>query len=240
MNTFPCPSLVLSCAVCGRAKELDVRGYPRGDGSTVRARCGHHFCSECLLQRISHAAPHKYHCEEPGCGQPVAHFTICCNVGDGTEPFATECTWGGAIVESQAVSESRESGRNLRDAHGTVLAQAVSECRLLSLTPAVLGLVWPAERVVVGLRVCKELRRDLMVHCNGIVLAHGKGASLCERCLSEDFKRLPEHLTVTFKGNETIMFPLGMLAKCKTLVHLDLRSNGGDGIGDEGAGRLAG
>eukprot|EP00961_Rhodomonas_salina_P017433 234524-Rhodomonas_salina.5 len=96
MNTFPRPCSVVSCVVCGRVKELDTRGYPRdaGSGSTVQARCGHHFCSECLLERVAHAAPNEYHCEKPGCGQQVAAFTIRRTLGDGTEPFATECAWG--------------------------------------------------------------------------------------------------------------------------------------------------
>eukprot|EP00961_Rhodomonas_salina_P232799 3145402-Rhodomonas_salina.2 len=40
----PRPASIVTCVVCQRVQELDARGYPRHAGSTVRARCGHHFC----------------------------------------------------------------------------------------------------------------------------------------------------------------------------------------------------
>eukprot|EP00961_Rhodomonas_salina_P117917 1586784-Rhodomonas_salina.3 len=55
-----------------KGKGLNARGYPRD----VLARCGHHFCSECLLERGSRASPHEYQREEPGCGQRVASLFV--------------------------------------------------------------------------------------------------------------------------------------------------------------------
>lgn len=113
------------------------------------------------------------------------------------------------------------------------------ECTLLSLTPTVLGHVWPAEREVVGMRVCKQLRRDLIVHCSRIVLVGKAGATLVERCVSEDLCRLPENLMVTLKweGKDSVTCLLDVVGESKGLAHLDLQSNG---IGAEGAGMLAG
>eukprot|EP00961_Rhodomonas_salina_P262621 3548821-Rhodomonas_salina.1 len=69
MTTSSRLSSTVSCAVCGMMKELDARGYPVEAGSTVRARCGHHFCSECLLERIAGCFPQEYECEHAGCGE---------------------------------------------------------------------------------------------------------------------------------------------------------------------------
>eukprot|EP00961_Rhodomonas_salina_P077598 1040735-Rhodomonas_salina.1 len=142
--------------------ELDARGYPLDAGSTVRARCGHHFCSECLLERVSGCAPHEYRCEHVGCGQHVADFAIRRN--SGTEPFTTECAWGRKFVGTQATPlEVVTASKSITPwgAH-----------RLLSLPPALLGHAWPAERGVMGLRVCKQIparrRVVLALLCGGL------------------------------------------------------------------------
>eukprot|EP00961_Rhodomonas_salina_P002026 28072-Rhodomonas_salina.3 len=69
MSTLPRPCPTVSCTLCARVKELDARGFSRDAGSIVQARCGHHFCTECLLERLSRAAPDEYECEHPGCCQ---------------------------------------------------------------------------------------------------------------------------------------------------------------------------
>eukprot|EP00961_Rhodomonas_salina_P197518 2665384-Rhodomonas_salina.1 len=52
-----------------------------------------------------------------------------------------------------------------------------------------------------GVRVCKQLRRDLPVNCSRDVLYQSRGTfertSLCGDCVWEDFARLPEHVVVT-------------------------------------------
>eukprot|EP00961_Rhodomonas_salina_P044166 593394-Rhodomonas_salina.1 len=69
MTTSPRSCSTVDCAACGWATELDARGFPVEPGSTVRARCGHHFCSECLLERIAGCVPQEYECEHAGCGE---------------------------------------------------------------------------------------------------------------------------------------------------------------------------
>eukprot|EP00961_Rhodomonas_salina_P165954 2236097-Rhodomonas_salina.1 len=62
------------------------------------------------------------------------------------------------------------------DAHGGVPALAVTERGLLAVSPFLLGRLWPAERWIMGLRACKHLRRDLMVHCSSAALVQKAGA----------------------------------------------------------------
>lgn len=97
-SASPDSGSVMSCVVCGRVRELDGRGFPLEAGSTVRARCGHDFCSECLLDRISGSAPYAYECEQAGYVQSVGAFAILRKIGDGSEPFTTECVWGRKLV----------------------------------------------------------------------------------------------------------------------------------------------
>eukprot|EP00961_Rhodomonas_salina_P033981 457363-Rhodomonas_salina.1 len=228
------PGSIVSCTVCRRVKELDARGYPLDAGSsTVLARCGHHFCSECLLERSARSSEgraHEYRCEHPGCGQTVAPFVIRRNIGDGTEPFTTECGCAQKFVGARG--QPYEA-----DLHEVEPAQAAEECTLLVLPPTVLGYVWPAERGIMGMRVCKQLRRDLIVHCGSVVLVQKAGTTLSEHCVSEDFRRLPEDLMVTLKWKdqdfETSL--LRVLGECKRLAHLDLSYNN---IDAEGAGIL--
>eukprot|EP00961_Rhodomonas_salina_P029703 400010-Rhodomonas_salina.1 len=101
-----------------------------------------------------------------------------------------------------------------------------------------------------GMRVCKELHRDLIVHCSSAVLVQKVvrkgGATLSESCVSEDFKRLPDHLKVTLRwegsltgknGGARYLRLLAVLGECKGLAHLDLSHNC---IDDQGAEVLAG
>eukprot|EP00961_Rhodomonas_salina_P243307 3287774-Rhodomonas_salina.1 len=85
---------------------------------------------------------------------------------------------------------------------GGVPAEMAAESRLLLLLPTLLGHLWPGERVVIGLRVCKQLRRDLLVHCGSVILVPKEEAILSCCCILEDFGRLPATLMVTLKWKE--------------------------------------
>eukprot|EP00961_Rhodomonas_salina_P199217 2687255-Rhodomonas_salina.3 len=115
---------------------------------------------------------------------------------------------------------------------GEVPAEALADCTLISLPPVLLGHVWPARRVVTGLRVCKQLRSALIVHSTSIVLVQRAGG----RCVSEDFRRLPPHLSVTLTLRTWAKRLAGVLGECGSLAHLDLSTAG---ISAAGAGRLA-
>eukprot|EP00961_Rhodomonas_salina_P261022 3527677-Rhodomonas_salina.1 len=139
---------------------------------------------------------------------------------------------------------SRSSERNMSEA-STILRQRTGalgggvEFRLLSLPPTVLGHLWPAERMVVGLRVCSQLRRDLITQCTNMVLVQKADAVLNDSSVSEDFRRLPRNLMLTLKWKEkkNAQRLARVLGDCKALAHLDMSGNQ---IGAEGAGRLAG
>eukprot|EP00961_Rhodomonas_salina_P026513 358046-Rhodomonas_salina.1 len=84
-------------------------------------------------------------------------------------PLVQIATASSFLRKSSAVGRHvvmmRASDRNQRlksCAHTAVPAQMEPVCRLSSLPPALLGVLWPAERVVMGMRVCKQLRRDLI------------------------------------------------------------------------------
>eukprot|EP00961_Rhodomonas_salina_P259304 3503695-Rhodomonas_salina.2 len=150
-------------------------------------------------------------------------------------------------------------------AHGGVQTEVTEDCELLSLTPALLGHLWPAERGVVGLRVCKQLRRDLIVHSGSIVLVGNANAMQCAPCVSADFRRLPQHILVMLTCKKSgAMLLLEVLNECKALAGLDFSENkiraeearalaemlreskvlthldlGHNGIGAQGAGALA-
>eukprot|EP00961_Rhodomonas_salina_P030767 413778-Rhodomonas_salina.1 len=179
------------------------------------------------------------------CGQNIAPFATRRNVGDGTEPFSTECACGWKFVGTQptppeavTAEESSTSLTQRTSTRGEGPAQTVAECMLLLLLPTLLGHVWPAERVVIGLRVCKQLRRELMVHCSSIALAQRGDTEVGVSGCLEDFRRLPEHVMVRLRWKENRAEKLaGVLGECKGLTHLDLSLNG---IGDEGASLLAG
>eukprot|EP00961_Rhodomonas_salina_P046100 618879-Rhodomonas_salina.1 len=100
------------------------------------------------------------------------------------------------------------TSRMWADTHSGGPIQTESECKLLSLPPPLLAYVWPAERGVAGLRVCKQLRRDLLGHCTSILLVKQADATVGEDCvrnrlpphlfesIRKDFIRLPPHLMV--------------------------------------------
>eukprot|EP00961_Rhodomonas_salina_P052654 705956-Rhodomonas_salina.1 len=123
-------------------------------------------------------------------------------------------------------------------------AQAVARALTpLFLEPALLRRIWPGERVVGGMRVCRQLRRDLVVYCTGVVLVPKAGATslvgVNESSVSKDLGRLPEHVKVTLtrEEREWAMTLAGVLGECRALAHRDLS---GSGIGLEGAEKLAG
>eukprot|EP00961_Rhodomonas_salina_P094463 1271169-Rhodomonas_salina.1 len=183
-------------------------------------------------------------------GQDVAPSAIRHDGADGTELRPNECACGGRFVgmqttpfEAVTAEESSTSVRQKTSAHGGGRAQTVAECRLLRLPPALLGHVWPAERAVLGMRVCQQLQRDLMVHNNSIVLVQKKAAKLSVGGCLEDFRRFPKHVMVrlrwrwSWERRNAAERLAGLLGECKALTHLDLNDND---IGKRGAGRLAG
>eukprot|EP00961_Rhodomonas_salina_P080601 1084508-Rhodomonas_salina.1 len=179
------------------------------------------------------------------------HVTKHSKIGDGTEPFNPECASGRKNVGTEATAleagMARESSTCLRQKTGESkggLAHLEIEaaCRLLALPPALIGYVWPAKRCVVGLRVCKQLRKDLVEHCRRIDLVQqpGVGAELDVLRCTEDFRRLPQHLKVMLRWrtrDDGASQLVSVLGECNGLVHLDLSENV---IGDEGAGLLSG
>eukprot|EP00961_Rhodomonas_salina_P005915 80086-Rhodomonas_salina.2 len=130
---------------------------------------------------------------------------------------------------------AQESDTTLQGRHGQEPAQEVAALTILRLEPALLQRIWPA----VGLRVCRQLRRDLVVYCTSVVLVPKAGEMLNESDVSKDFGRLPEHLKVTLRCEERngAMTLAGVLGECRALAHLDFSRCL---IGLEGAGRLAG
>lgn len=139
------------------------------------------------------------------------------------------------------------------------------EHALLCLPSALLGRLWPAERVVLGRRVCSQLRRELSEHAGQILLVKRDGAdgSINFDALSADFRRV-SHLSVALRwhgepaglvsaavlGTALIRLDLshvrmsadgagwlaGLLVDWRGLTHLDMGCNL---IGDEGAEKLA-
>jgi len=99
-------------------------------------------------------------------------------------------------------------------------------------------LCWPSERVVVGLRVCKQLRRDLIDHCRSMVLVQKADAKLSDCCMSQDLMRSPCNLEIMLKWTQkhAVTRLAKVLSECKTWTHLDLHGNA---IRAEGAGVLA-
>ena len=114
-----------------------------------------------------------------------------------------------------------------------------SGCSLLLLDSSLLESIWPAQRVILGLRVCKKLREELHQHTSNVALV----IKWCDTGLVRDFSLLAHRrLEVSIQRNLKIGAVAAevlatALRQCRTLAHLDLRGNS---IGDEGAGRLAG
>eukprot|EP00961_Rhodomonas_salina_P135158 1818391-Rhodomonas_salina.1 len=135
-------------------------------------------------------------------------------------------------------SEETHSLVHSTSANGGVSA---AECGLFLLPPAVVGQLWPAGQLVVGLRVCKQLRRDLLVHCSSIVLVQKNGERLSDCRISEDFERMPQNLKLKwnqrFLPRDQLLRLLEVLGECKALAVLDLSDSL---IGVKGAGVLAG
>jgi len=132
-----------------------------------------------------------------------------------------------------------ESGRRLEQ-------QAASDggSHVLLLSPELIRRVWPPERIVAGLRVSKGIRKELIVHSRGAILVVKAHCSSSKEEIAKDIRRI-SHLITSVKASalgqgqgilEHLLESL-RLCQCKALSHLDLSSNG---IGDEGAGRLAG
>eukprot|EP00961_Rhodomonas_salina_P271978 3675190-Rhodomonas_salina.1 len=135
-----------------------------------------------------------------------------------------------------------EASTILRQRTGTlsgVPAETVVQFRLLLLPPAVLGHLWPADRMVVGLRVCIQLRRDLLTQCTNMVLVQEADAVQSDSSsVLEDFRRLPQNLMLTLRWTEkkSAQRLARVLGDCKALAHLDMSGNQ---IGAEGAGPLS-
>eukprot|EP00961_Rhodomonas_salina_P282240 3813531-Rhodomonas_salina.3 len=168
-----------------------------------------------------------------------------------------QTTPSGRVMAKEACSSlTQRIGTN-----GEAPAPTVAECRsLMLLPPAVLGYAWPAERMVAGLRVCKELRNGLMKHCRGIVLVQKDGAKISHMLVTLRWKELKggRKLDTDMQGSRTVLTSLDLgtlrenavaerakgveslatvLGLCKALAHLDLRKND---LGDLGARRVAG
>eukprot|EP00288_Rhodomonas_lens_P003666 CAMPEP_0177738300 /NCGR_PEP_ID=MMETSP0484_2-20121128/26378_1 /TAXON_ID=354590 /ORGANISM="Rhodomonas lens, Strain RHODO" /LENGTH=246 /DNA_ID=CAMNT_0019252205 /DNA_START=82 /DNA_END=818 /DNA_ORIENTATION=- len=105
-------------------------------------------------------------------------------------------------------------------------------CALLGLPQPVLQKVWPAERVVMGLRVCHYLHQELCD--NNILLVETSGAELREEDVVQDFRRV-SHCNVSVKS-ETLRAELICVSLGEALVHLDL---GGNQFAPGGATRFA-
>eukprot|EP00961_Rhodomonas_salina_P173683 2342223-Rhodomonas_salina.1 len=125
-------------------------------------------------------------------------------------------------------------------ANGGVPAHSISESRLFLLPASLLGQLWPAERGVAGLRVCKQLRKDLKAHCTSILLVEQELFSENKRFVSKDFDGLPEHamVSLTLRNWATTLAGVPRLGSCcKGLFRLKLE---GAHIGTDGVGVLAG
>eukprot|EP00961_Rhodomonas_salina_P206174 2783114-Rhodomonas_salina.2 len=115
-------------------------------------------------------------------------------------------------------------------------------CDLLNLPSGLVGKLWPAERVVAGLRVCRQLHQELSETAGNIVLVKGaKAADFSEDALVADFRRI-SHRDVALKWRATgraagLMCVASMASLGRAIVHLDLTANS---MGVEGAGMLAG
>eukprot|EP00961_Rhodomonas_salina_P056806 763323-Rhodomonas_salina.1 len=103
--------------------------------------------------------------------------------------------------------------------NAAIAAAEGAGCPLLCLEPSLIGRVWPAERVVAGLRVCKQIRRELLVHAGRVLVVKRPDATPDERLVS-DLRRLG-HLEVALKWRGRID-GLFLVPCLKALVHLDL------------------
>ena len=102
--------------------------------------------------------------------------------------------------------------------------------------------VWPAERVVIGLRVSKDIRKDLIVNETPLcaILKFKQHFNSHGAEIARDVERL-SHMKIRIIAqaqNVSVLNQLwGALGKCKALSFLSVSQNR---MGDEGAARLAG
>eukprot|EP00961_Rhodomonas_salina_P049557 665847-Rhodomonas_salina.1 len=89
-----------------------------------------------------------------------------------------------------------------------------------------IGKAWQGEQVVMGLRVCKQLHRDLLMHAdNGILLAGSAGAKTIADDLAQDFRRV-SHMKIFLRWNGLLDALIDAAPMMASLVHLDLSRNG--------------
>eukprot|EP00961_Rhodomonas_salina_P077139 1034584-Rhodomonas_salina.3 len=80
--------------------------------------------------------------------------------------------------------------------------EAAGRFQLIRFPSALLGRLWPAERVVAGLRVCRLLRRELSEHAGTILLVKKEDTAEISEELLRDFDRV-SHLEVVLKWQGT-------------------------------------
>eukprot|EP00961_Rhodomonas_salina_P130439 1755994-Rhodomonas_salina.1 len=109
---------------------------------------------------------------------------------------------------------------------------------LMCLPSNLAGFVWPAERVVIGRRVCKRLRSELSLHAGRIVMVKRRSAEISDNDVTKDFTAESDfkRLKTALKWQGSTGGLMCAVKLCPVLVHLDLS---GVGIGSVGAGRLA-
>eukprot|EP00961_Rhodomonas_salina_P185406 2503259-Rhodomonas_salina.1 len=109
-------------------------------------------------------------------------------------------------------------------------------CDLVLLPSALLGSMWPAERVVAGLRVCRHIRQRLAEHAGNILMVKRMETDVSEDALVKDFGRVSLlKVAVKWRRQPPRLICIGSLGFA--LAHLDLSLNQ---IGAVGAGRLSG
>eukprot|EP00961_Rhodomonas_salina_P238815 3227599-Rhodomonas_salina.4 len=67
--------------------------------------------------------------------------------------------------------------------------ECIKNSRLLGLPWALIGVLWPAERVIVGLRTCRSLRKELASHAQSIYLVRSCKETVAESQLVVDLLR---------------------------------------------------
>eukprot|EP00961_Rhodomonas_salina_P120885 1627000-Rhodomonas_salina.1 len=119
-------------------------------------------------------------------------------------------------------------------------------CTLLCMPASLVGRAWPAQRMLMGLSVCQQLRRELPEHADGVLLVtrelawHLDGGEKDEPLVSKDgllktFGRV-SHLHVSLKWRGPFDTLIRAVSMSKLLVHLDFTCQG---IKDDGVGTLA-
>eukprot|EP00961_Rhodomonas_salina_P295892 3935863-Rhodomonas_salina.3 len=157
----------------------------------------------------------------------------------------------GGVLSWHCTSQSLRGHVGLPGCHGTGCG-AHQECRACEVeatasvtrSHAPQGQLsgWPGERVVIGLRVCKQLRRDLLVHCGSMAFVPQEKAIPSDFGLLEDFRRLPSNVMVTFKcrAKDQVTQLLGVLGGVQGAGSSGLEEQLGSCGGSVEAGRGAG